>query len=70
MSILDKKANEILQEARQYGDEKYGVLITIAYILIIIVNSIRLYRLCKDKDEEFFPSIATDFWNMFFDLSI
>lgn len=54
MSILDKKANEILQEARQYGDEKYGVLITIAYILIIIVNSIKLYRLCKNKDEELF----------------
>jgi hypothetical protein len=56
MSALEKKSAEIALEMAGKS-ENYGFIITVAYILIIIVNSIRLYRLCKDKDEQLFDGI-------------
>ena len=51
MSILKNKTNEIMEEGN------FGVVMTIAAILSIIVSSIRLYQLCKNSDRELFEGL-------------
>lgn len=46
--ILERKSQEIVD------DNNFGSIVVIAYVLIIIVQSINLYRLCHEKEEEMY----------------